>query len=69
MSHCHRHTWEIADGTCRECGFGFCAGCLVHTGGGDQRCVPCALAVAGVRRSRQPKLGWRQRRHLAKLAG
>ena len=67
---CHRHAWEIADASCQECGLGFCESCLVHSGGahGTIRCVPCALSVAGVRRSRQPRLGWRQRRQLSKLS-
>ena len=62
---CHRHTWEIAEATCQECRMGYCGSCLVYADDtGTARCVPCALAVAGIRRSRRPKLGRKQRRVL-----
>ena len=65
--HCHRHTWDIAEATCRECKMGFCESCLVYVGGSDAPlCVPCALAIAGVRSSRQAKPSRRHRRALSR---
>ena len=63
---CHRHTWEIAAATCDECMLGYCDACIVHGDGrGRTHCVPCALAIAGVRRSRRPKVSRKQRKLLA----
>ena len=64
---CTRHGWELADATCEDCGLAFCGSCLFYVSKSAEqpRCVPCALAAAGVRRSRQPRAGRRQRRAIA----
>ena len=60
---CNRHTWEIAEAVCEECQMGYCEACLVQ-GHGRTHCVPCALAIAGVRRSRRPRIPRKQRKQL-----
>ena len=68
-THCHRHTWDIAEATCRACKLGYCENCLVRTGRSEEPiCVPCALAIAGVRKSGQPRMGRKQRRALEREA-
>lgn len=48
---CMRHQFEAAVDLCRNCGYEFCAECLVYSFGREQPpyCVPCALAASGVR--------------------
>lgn len=60
---CTRHQFEPADGVCRNCGFEFCAECLVFAFGPDKPpyCIPCALAASGVRaNTSQPRLSRRE---------
>ena len=67
--HCHRHTSDIAEATCRACKLGYCEGCLVYTDRSQEPlCVPCALSIAGVRTSRQRRLSRKQRRALVRDA-
>ena len=67
--HCHRHTWDIAEATCRACKLGYCENCLVYTDRSQEPiCVPCALSIAGVRTSRQPRMSRKQRRAIEREA-
>ena len=67
--HCHRHTWDIAEATCRACKLGYCESCLVYTDRSKEPiCVPCALSIAGVRTSRQPRMSRKERRTLEREA-
>jgi hypothetical protein len=67
---CDRHGFELAEDTCRNCGFSFCAECLVYSFGRKQQpfCVSCALAAAGVRSNaaRQPAMSRKELRRQAK---
>jgi len=49
---CEQHSFDHAAGTCGRCSANFCAACLVFPFGPKKApyCIPCALAVAGVRR-------------------
>ena len=68
-SHCHRHTWDIAEAACRACKHSYCESCLVYAGRSEEPiCVPCALSIAGVRTSRQPRVGRKQRRAIEREA-
>ena len=64
---CHRHGWEIADATCSDCGLAFCGSCLFYVTRSAEApmCVPCALAKAGVRRGREPRLSRKHKREVA----
>lgn len=55
MTGCDTHPFDEAAGTCRSCRHPFCEACLVYTRGPAKppTCVPCALDLAGVRRSRR----------------
>jgi hypothetical protein len=46
-----RHSFELVENECRNCGNGFCNECLVYAFGPKKPpyCVPCALAASGVR--------------------
>ena len=48
---CNNHGFEIAENSCRNCGYDFCNECLVYSFGPKKPpfCVACALAAAGVR--------------------
>ena len=48
---CARHSFEVAENSCRNCGYDFCNECLVYAFGAGKPpyCVSCALAAAGVR--------------------
>jgi hypothetical protein len=67
---CDRHGFELAEDTCRNCGFSFCAECLVYSFGRKQQpyCVACALAAAGVRSNaaRQPAMSRKELKRQAK---
>jgi hypothetical protein len=67
---CDRHGFELAEDTCRNCGFGFCSECLVYSFGRKQQpyCVSCALAAAGVRSNaaRQPAMSRKELKRQAK---
>jgi len=58
---CDLHPFEHAHDECRVCRKPFCRECLVYSFGPKQPplCVPCALGMAGVRRS-----GRRQRANI-----
>lgn len=64
---CHRHTWEIAQAACNNCRLSYCESCLFYLKAKSDQpmCVPCALATAGVRSARQPKVSRKHRRALA----
>jgi hypothetical protein len=61
---CTKHTFEVATDTCAECRAPACPDCLVYPHGPSSPalCIPCALALSGVRRSSTRK----QRRSAAK---
>ena len=61
---CTKHTFEVATDTCTECRAPACPDCLVYPQGPSSPalCIPCALALSGVRRSSTR----RQRRAVAK---
>lgn len=67
MASCHRHGWEIAGATCDDCGLAFCWSCLFYVTKTQDApvCVPCALAKAGVRKGREPRVTRRHQRALA----
>jgi hypothetical protein len=48
---CARHSFELAENACRNCGQEYCNECLVYAFGPKKPpyCVPCALAASGVR--------------------
>ncbi len=48
---CLKHSFEVAESCCRNCGNDFCNECLVYAFGPNKHpyCVSCALAAAGVR--------------------
>jgi hypothetical protein len=50
-SRCIRHSFELSENACRNCGNEFCRECLVYAFGPKKPpyCVPCALAASGVR--------------------
>ena len=61
---CTKHTFEVATDTCSECRAPACPDCLVYPQGPSSPplCIPCALALSGVRRSSTH----RQRRAVAR---
>lgn len=77
IDNCQRHGYELSVDECRECRRGHCAECLVYVEGPKSRplCIPCALAISGIRRSgRARRMSWREKReqrrrdrHQAKL--
>lgn len=48
---CEAHQFMTATGTCKDCRYDFCPECLVYPHGEDKApyCVPCALAMSGIR--------------------
>ena len=50
---CTKHTFEVATDRCAECRAPACPDCLVYPQGPSSPplCIPCALALSGVRRS------------------
>jgi hypothetical protein len=67
---CYVHNFELAEARCRNCGYEFCAECLVYAFGVSKPpyCVACALAAAGVRSNaaRTPTMSRREIRRLEK---
>src|SRR3954452_22335003 len=67
---CLKHSFEVSENCCRNCGNDFCSECLVYAFGATKPpyCVACALAAAGVRSNagRQPTLSRREIRRLEK---
>jgi hypothetical protein len=64
---CEKHQFELAQGTCRKCGYPWCGDCIIFPFGPDRPalCVSCAVAVAGVRHSAGVKP---RRRHRLRIA-
>ena len=53
MASCDAHPFDQAAGTCRSCKREYCSTCLVYSFGPKKPpfCIPCALEVAGIRKS------------------
>lgn len=63
---CFKHSFEVAEASCRNCGYDFCNECLVYAFGPNKPpyCVSCALAAAGVRSNagRRPAMSKKEMR-------
>jgi hypothetical protein len=55
MDHCHRHWFDPAVTTCRDCRQSFCEACVVTVQRVGIICVSCALVRAGVRTRRRER--------------